>query len=174
MQNEIFRHFCLAASLVLGMQSLADLAQKEAERRQQLDNEGVQAKVIEGDGAALAPNGSITVSSPASRPQAGNDNSKDRKGKASVKSFRNALEKLDRTIRQYESRLESLRNRLRSEKGGFAKSDRAVAAQAKTQAQIDALQEKLEQIRNERSVVYQAGKKEGYLPGELDGKGIEY
>jgi predicted RNase H-like nuclease (RuvC/YqgF family) len=174
MQNEIIRFVCLAVTVVLGMQSLADIAQQEAERRQQIDSEGVQAKVIEGNGAALAPNGNVTVSSPGARSQPAEKSSKDQKSKTSVRSYRAALEKMDRTIKQYETRLESLRLRLRSEKGDFSRSDLAAAAQAKTQAQMDELREKLEQVRRERTALYQAGKKEGYLPGELDGKGIDY
>jgi len=43
--------------LTLDAQSLAEVARKEAERRRELDRLGVEAKVIDGDAAQLAPMG---------------------------------------------------------------------------------------------------------------------
>jgi len=40
------------------------------------------------------------------------------------------------------------------------------------QDQILELQSKLKRLRQERLDIYEAGKKAGFLPGELDGKGI--
>ena len=44
--------------------------------------------------------------------------------------------------------------------------------QIRLQSEIDALQLKLEQLRDERFEAYETGKRAGFLPGELEGKGI--
>lgn len=173
MRNEKIRSVCLAATIVFGMQSLVDMAQKEAERRQQLDIQGVQEKVIEGEGASLAPNGNLTVSTPpGTRSQTIEAPAKDQKNRTSIRSYRSALQKLDRAIRQYETRIESLLIRLESEKKRISRNDRTADTQSRIQEQIDELRLKIEQANKDRSTIFQSGKKEGYLPGELDGKGI--
>ena len=45
-------------------------------------------------------------------------------------------------------------------------------SQSKLQAEIEELQIKLKRLQEERFEVYESGKKAGFLPGELEGKGI--
>jgi predicted RNase H-like nuclease (RuvC/YqgF family) len=177
MRNEKFRSCCLAAMIVFGMQSLADVAQKEAERRKQVDAQGVEVKVIEGNG--VSPNGNLTVStSPKFTPQIEEAPSNSQKGRASIQHYRSALQKLDKAIQQDETRLETLRSRLQSEKwalpkiGRLSRNSPSVDKQTKLQEQIEELQAKIKQAREERNKIYRSGKKDGFLPGELDGKGI--
>jgi hypothetical protein len=158
------------------MQSLADVARKEAERRNQIDQQGIEVKVIE---SSVASEDSPTTStSPRTAPPQHDSPSGSRSDRGSLKSYRSAIQKLDRQIRQDEMRLESLRAKLQSEKWALPKVGRisrssspAADNEAKLQNQIQELQIKLEQARRERLEVYREGKKDGYLPGELDGKG---
>jgi hypothetical protein len=177
MRNEKFRSCCLAVVIAFGMQSLADVARKEAERRKQVDQQGVEVKVIEGNG--VSPKGNLTVStSPKFTPQMEEGRSNPTKNRASIQHYRSALQKLDQAIRQDEMRLESLRARQQSEKwalpkiGRLSRSNTSAGNQAKLQEQIEELQAKIKKDREERDEMYQSGKKDGFLPGELDGKGI--
>jgi predicted RNase H-like nuclease (RuvC/YqgF family) len=155
------------------MQSLADVAEKEAERRSQIENQGVQEKVIMGDGESLAPNGNLTVSTPSgAKFQNAEAPAKDQKKMTSIRSYRAALQKLDRAIRDNEMRMDSLRARMQAEKKRISKNSLPSSAQSRLQEQIDQLQTKVEQARKDRAGIYQSGRKDGYLPGELDGKGI--
>jgi hypothetical protein len=179
MRNEKFKSCCLAAIFVFGMQSLADVAQKEAERRKQVEAQGVEVKVIEGNGVPISSNGNLTVStSPKFTPQIEKAPSNSQKSRASIQRYRSALQKLDQAIRQDEMRLESLRGRLQSEKwalpkiGRLSRSNTSPGNQARLQEQIDELQAKIKRAREERDEIYRSGKKDGFLPGELDGKGI--
>jgi chromosome segregation ATPase len=166
----------MTACVVLCLQSLADVARDEAERRKLLDQQGIEAKVIEVD---AGQKGNLTISTD-SPPAARKDSQKKparSDGRTSVRSFRNALQKLDRAIRQNQERLESRRARLRSgrweiSKSGRASSSNAEKSQSRLQEEIEDLEMKLNQLRQERSEVYQEGRKAGFLPGELDGKGI--
>jgi hypothetical protein len=173
MRNEKFRCVGFIALVAFAMQSLSDVAEKESERRRQIENQGVQEKVIEGDGASLAPNGSLTTST-SSRPKLQNAEApaKDRKNISSIRSYRAALQKLDRAIREDEIRMNSLRIRLQAEKKRISSNSLISSAQIRLQEQIDRLQTKVEQARKERAGIFQSGRKDGYLPGELDGKGI--
>jgi hypothetical protein len=177
MRERIFRSYSLALMVVFWMQSLADVAREEAERRKQIDQQGLEVKVIERNGS-LSSKGNLTTSTSPRPVSPQNETSSDsRKNRSSLKSYRSALQKLDRAIRQDETQLELLRTRLRSEKwalpkvGRISRNSPAADNQAKLQNQIEALQVKLEQARQQRMEIYQAGKKDGYLPGELDGKG---
>jgi hypothetical protein len=169
MRNEKLRLCSVSIILLLGMQSLADVAQKEAERRRQLEQQGVESKVIERKGTAIE---STAPESPTR-----NDEEKPSKSRT-LRSYRSALQKLDRAIRQNEIKLETLRAKLQSEKWPLPKIGRMSGSSsspdklAKLQEQISALQVKIQQDQNERSDIYQSGKKDGFLPGELDGKGI--
>ena len=74
--------------------------------------------------------------------------------------------------------LAAKRARMQAEKWANLKSGKssrgngAENQQSRLQAEIDALQIKLKQLRDERFEVYEAGKRAGFLPGELEGKGI--
>ena len=95
-----------------------------------------------------------------------------------VPGYRTSLQKLDRAIQQTEARLASKRARLRPGSGQIPAAEwrraktRLKIAQGRLQAEIEELQLKLKQLRDERFEVYEAGKKAGFMPGELDGKGI--
>jgi hypothetical protein len=168
---------CLSAFLVLGMQSLADVAREESERRKLLEKQGIEGKVVEGSASALAPNGNLTVSTtPSETPK--KTRAASPKNPASVRSFRTALQKLDRSIRQEEARLESRSARLQAERWAIPKVGRVSSrswttdTQNRLQVEIEELQAKLKQLRQERAEIYEEGRKAGFLPGELDGKGI--
>ncbi len=162
------------AVIVLCLQSLADIAREEAERRRQLEQQGIMGKVVE---ANPSPNANLTTSTvplPAQKQQ----RSPSPKDRSSARSYRTALQKLDRTIRQEEARLESLRTRWQAGRWALPKvgrvsgSSQNANAQERLQRQIEDLQAKLKQLRQDRFEIYEAGKKAGFLPGELDGKGI--
>lgn len=172
-----FKSYSLALVVVFTLQSLADVAREEAERRKRIDQQGIEVKVIEINGS-LYLKGNVTTSTSPRPVSLQNETSSDsRRSRTSLKSYHSALQKLDRAIHQDETRIESLRARLQSEKwalpkvGRISRNSTAADNQAKLQSQIEELQIKLEQERQERTEIYQAGKKDGYLPGELDGKG---
>jgi hypothetical protein len=179
MRNIKLKSCGLVLLLVLDAQSLVDVAREEAERRQAIDRQGITAKVIDGNTMPSTQNahvttstGSIASSSPASA------KSGSPKGKASVQGYRSSLQKLDREIRQNEASLVLKRARVQAEKwanagGGRASSSgRSGSALNQLQAEIDQIQAKLKQLRSERFETYEAGKKAGFLPGELEGRGI--
>ncbi len=170
----------LIAFLVIHLsgQSLGDLARKEAERRKNLEQQGVPAKVIQDiDVAKISENGNLSVFSPApemkSRAQLSSSGAK-----GSPVSFRNRLQKLDREIRQIEDRLAELRARLVKERwapprsGRRSRSTRSGSTEERLQSQIRSLEIKVKYLRQDHSETYSAGRKAGFLPGELDGKGI--
>ena len=159
------------------MQSLADIARREAERRKQIDQQGIEVKVIERSGS-FPSKGNLTTETPAHPLPSRNESSSDFQEKhAPLKSYRSAIQKLDREIQQGETKIESLRARLQSEKwalpkiGRLSRSRQSAEDQTKLQRQIEELQVKIERAKQERLEIYQAGKKDGYLPGELEGKG---
>jgi hypothetical protein len=165
--------------LIFNMQSLVDLARDEAERRKRLEEQGIEARVIDENAAGLARQGNITTSTePAASVQMPSARSDPLKDHRSVRSYRSALQKLDRTIQQNEAQLAAKRARMQAEKWANLKSGKASKGtgaenpQSRLQAEIEALQIKLKQLRDERFEAYQAGKSAGFLPGELEGKGI--
>jgi DNA repair exonuclease SbcCD ATPase subunit len=164
--------------ILLCVQSLADVARQEAERRRLLDQQGIEAKVI--DAVTPGSGGNLAVSSDLPRPvsRKTSKGSAAAKGKTSVAGIRTALQKLDRSIQQTRERLESRRARLQSERWENPKTMRASSvsevekSQNRLKQEIEDLQRKLEQLQQERSELYNRGKKAGFLPGELTGKGI--
>jgi len=166
----------LTACAMLCLQSLTDVAREEAQRRKELEQQGIEGKVINPD---AAQGGNLTVStvSPVTAPKSTSEKSIGT-GRTSLHRFRTALEKLDQTIRQDEERLASQRARLESERWEIPRSRKSSGrgksskSESKLQEEIDELEIKLKQLRQERSETYEAGKKAGFLPGELDGKGI--
>ena len=170
---------CLSAFVFLCLQSLADIAREEAERRRSLDQQGIEAKVIV-DVAPQNSHGSLTVStgtaSAVQRKTAKESTSP--KESASLKGIRTSLQKLDRSIKQTQERLEAGRARLQAERWAIPKTGRISArgdtekTQGRLRQEIEALQKKLDQLQQDRSDVYDRGKKAGFLPGELTGKGI--
>lgn len=157
------------------LQSLADFAREEAARRKRLEQEGIEAKVI--TEAAEDSQGNLSTSE--ERPRQSSNSAKSvSKSESSVSSFRRAIQKLDRRIRQEENRLKLRRARLQSlhresrKKGEAPGSGKGADAQSRLTEEIEELEMNLKQLRRERAEVYDEGRKAGFLPGELDGKGI--
>ncbi len=158
-------------------QSLAEVARKEAERRRELDRQGVEARVIDGDAARLAPNGNLSTSSatPSSRVPAEPARSASRER---PRSYRTRIQKLDRETRSAEARIAALRERLRKERwalpkvGRLSKSYGAATSQERLLGQIRDLESKVKQLRQERREAWDEGRRAGFQPGELDGKGV--
>ena len=173
------RSCSLVFLLIFNMQSLVDVARDEAERRKRLEEQGIEARVIDENAAGLARQGNITTSTePAAAVQMPSVRSDPLKSQGSLRSYRSALQKLDRAIQQNEAHLAAKRARMQAEKWANLKSGKASKGsgaenpQSRLQAEIDALQIKLKQLRDERFEAYEAGKRAGFLPGELEGKGI--
>jgi hypothetical protein len=167
----------MTVCVLLNMQSLTDIAREEAERRQRLEQQGIEEKIIERKEAPSAQE-EHRIKAPASserqkKPSAENDSSKNQ---ATVRRFRAALQKLDRRIRQEEERLAPKRARLEESRwvlpktGRLSTQNRIIDSRERLQKEIDDLQIKLKELRQEREETYEEGRKAGILPGELDGK----
>jgi|SRR6266545_66804 len=161
-----------------GAQSLGEVARQEAERRRKLEQEGKTGKTIaDQDLARYGRNGNITLSRPApQRKEAPSSSSRPRR--SSVASFQNRLRTLDRQIRQTEDKIEFSRERLAKERwappktGRLSRRGTTHSSEERLRWQIRSLENRLTSLRQERGEVYDAGRKAGFLPGELDGKGI--
>ena len=159
----------------IAAQSLAEAAQREAERRKLLEEQGVEEKVIQQDTVLSASEGNVTTSKMPAVSEAP-PAAFHRKG--SVQVFRKKLQKYDRDIQQAENRIESLRRRAHSERWALPKTGRITKPssssdmQENLKTQIEELENKLKLLREERAETYEEGKKAGFLPGELEGKGI--
>jgi hypothetical protein len=167
---------CLSAFVFLCLQSLADIAREEAERRRSLDQQGIEAKVI--TSVPQDDRGNIAVSTIISTTAPKKTSKESAPPKASLGGITAAIQKLDRGIRQTQERLESRRALLQSERWAIPKTGRASAnrntekVQSRLKEEIENLERKLNQLRQERSEVYDRGRKAGFLPGEITGKGI--
>jgi hypothetical protein len=175
-----FAFFSTAAAAAPGaLQSLAEAARREAERRQKLDQECVPEKRIEtADMARLAPGGAISTFSPGSVLTPVNPAAAKSEPRASLRSFQTRLQKLDRDIQQAEGQLKQLRARADAERWapvrtlkGSKGSDPSLT-QEQLRRQITGLEEKLASLRRERGDTFFAGRKAGFLPGELENRGI--
>jgi hypothetical protein len=160
-------------------QSLAEAARREAERRQKLDQEGVREKKIEAaDTARLAPGGAISTFSPGSAPVAANLPPAKSEPRASLRSFQTRLQKLDRDIQQAEGQLKQLRARADAERWAPVRTLKGSKGldpsliQEQLRRQIAELEGKLARLRLERGDTFFAGRKAGFLPGELENRGI--
>jgi hypothetical protein len=168
---------CLGGPAFARRQSLAEVARKEAERRRVLDQQGIEAKVITFDSARV---GSTAESGlpvpPAARASTGQ--SRARGGRLSIQSLRSNLQKLDREIQYGKERLALLRARMDAERWQLPKAGRisrggsSTSARERLASQIKELEVKLKHWERERYETYESGLKAGFLPGELDGKGI--
>ena len=172
---------CLIAEVLpssLVAQSLAEVARREAERRRELDRQGVEAKVIDGDPAQLAPNGNLSTSSSVPRTRAPGDRTSEARRSGTPRSYRTRIQRLDREIRSREERVAALQERLRKERwalpkvGRLSRSSGSATSQERLQTQIKDLDSKLKQLKRERREVYDEGRRAGFHPGELDGKGL--
>jgi hypothetical protein len=172
-----FGTLCLTLFLLFDLQSLADFARQEAERRRTLEEQGIQGKVIVNNGVSsdASEEASMpeTISTKPANPSLRSDF---QKGKNSAAGYRTALQKLEQQIQQSEERLASLQARLEAEKRSRPKTRRASSGSrtknsaSQLQARIEELQMKVKRLREERFAVYESGKKAGFMPGELDGK----
>ncbi len=168
----------LANALASPCQSLAEAARREAERRQKLDREGIREKRIEAaDAGCLAPGAAISIFSPGpglaekapAAPKAAPG--------ATLRSFQTRLLKLDRDIQQGEERLKQLKARAEAERWkplmviGGSRGAGLSPSPEQLRGQILELEGKLKLWRQDRMDIFQAGRKAGYLPGELEGRG---
>jgi hypothetical protein len=157
--------FVLSTAL-LPAQSLAEAARKEAERRKALEEQGVQSKTIVRQGSPVrsAP----TNSSPKSEISPS--------GKSpSATRYRVALEKLQGEILRAQERLDAVRKRLEVEKNAplrIGRSANLAGDWQKLQAQVAEWESRLSRLKEERRKTYDEARKAGFLPGELDGRGI--
>jgi len=160
-------------------ETLADVARKEADRRKRLEQEGIEGKVIDADAVIKSSSGNLTVSTVSGKESEDSTvKNKTSEKRSSVRSYRNALKKLDREIQKAKEDLEKLREKLRKERwaplkiGRRSNSGQSEEKRNRMQAEIDELESDLRDFRRERSEIYNEGRRAGFLPGELDGKGI--
>jgi len=176
MRGENLRSFHSAIILLFLLQSLADVARQEAQRRKQLQEQGVEGKVITGNIIDTASKGSLTTFEPhasiksdsQSAPELERDHQAGRK-------FAAQLQKLAGEIREAEEKLNNLRQRAMQQRWavlGSRKVSGNTDVVTRLEAEISELEKKLKKLRQQRLKVYEAGRKSGYLPGELEGKGI--
>lgn len=169
----------LALLLLLTAQSLTDLAREEAERRSAIDQQGIQTRTIttidatqaraESDDSAADPPPRFRK---APREEAlGN--------RRSLKGLKTLLRRLDQSIRKSEREIELCRRRLHAGRWELPKVGRASKtgsdqgdAQKRLQERIEKAEIELKQFRRERLEAYEEGRRAGFLPGELDGKGV--
>lgn len=176
----------LAAGLAFSMvvaagatQSLAEAARKEAERRRQVDQQGIPERRIDAaDGSRLAPGGAISLSSPGPGTQREAAAPPKPAGGAGLRAFQTKLQKLDRDIQQSEAQLKKLKERQAAERWapvarlGVAKGAGPANSEVQLGRQIQDLEGKLKLWRQERMDTFQAGRKAGFLPGELERRGV--
>jgi hypothetical protein len=162
----------------LSAQSLAEAARKEAERRRQLEEQGIEAKVIQGGVRSRGSGGSVTTFTREPEAKGASAPLKEPRGRVSASTYRRLLQKLDREIAECEERQAGLKRQADAEKWSLPRAGRpgrragTQSPQERLRKQAAELDARLRRLRLERMEAYEAGKKAGYLPGELDGKGI--
>jgi len=169
----------LGVTPVFPMQSLADAARREAERRDRIERLGIEEKVIEGNEKSSSREGNVSLFTPSEVDQEERIRSSSDSGNhSSLRQYRAKLQKLDKDIHKGEARLQKLHDRMESlrRKGlriaNFKGLSRNEESQDRLQTQIEELQADLKLLRKERREVFDSGRKDGFLPGELEGKGI--
>ncbi len=171
----------LAVTVLCGesvAQSLAEAARREAERRKALEEHGIEGKVIDAETLPRPPSADQPRSRPPehAKPRASGEPVTGRRTHAG--SYRSVLARIDNEIRRCEERLAVLRLRHEAEKfalprvGRNAANRTVVGSRERIYWQIQETESKLKRLREERLGAYDAGKKAGFLPGELDGHGI--
>ena len=159
-------------------QSLAEAARKEAERRRQLAEQNVEAKVIRGRGSLEAANGNVTTFGGGTARGSTTSAARESKGRTSLSSYRNQLRKLESEIRDCEERQRLLRRQADAERWTLPKSGRrgvgtgSQTSREKLLMQAQDLQIRIERLRRERQEIWDEARKSGYLPGEVDGKAL--
>lgn len=159
-------------------QSLAEAARKEAERRRQLEARGVEARVIEGGAGEQGARGGVTTFSADSSRKTAAPRADGTKRSAPVSSLRNLLQKLDREILAAEEKRALLLQQAEAEKWSLPRVGRVVRGREnvnqreRLEKEARELELKIRSLRRQRIEAYEAGRKAGFLPGELDGKGV--
>jgi hypothetical protein len=164
---------------LLCSQSLGEIGRREAERRRGLETQGATARKIEQqDVPRLAAEGNLgTFSPPPASPPARSSGARSG-ARASPERYRSAIQKLDRDIRNVEDRVASLRARAAAERWAPPRSSRGSStahpdsSAKRFELQIAEWETKLKRLKQDRFEKYQEGRKAGFLPGELDGKGM--
>jgi hypothetical protein len=93
-------------------------------------------------------------------------------------TFRTALQRLDRQIRQLEDRIALLGRRVQSERwapppvGRLSRSGVRAGSEERIRHEIEDLEIRLRSLKTERLETWDAARKAGFLPGEIDGRGI--
>jgi hypothetical protein len=171
--------FAALSDLSIAAQSLVDAARKEAERREGLEQLGIEETVIEGNGESYSEEGNVSVLGPSGKTSPKKSAApSSAKNQSSLSRYRKTIQKLDQNILKEEERIKRLQDRLDDLRregyrtGDLAKRRRNEESQNRTREQIEELEVNLKLMREERSDEYNSGKKAGFLPGELDGKGI--
>lgn len=156
-----------------------DAARREAERRSIVERFGIEETVIEGNGGCYSGEGNVSVFDPVVAPRENSISENSSRGKkGSLRGYRSELQKLDRNISKEEARLRKLQDRLQAlKKEEFRLRDLSgiqenAESREGIKEQIDEIENRLRQLREERHKVFDAGKREGFLPGELEGKGM--
>lgn len=175
---------CRLTLLLLSTQSLADLAREEAERRNAIDQQGIRTRIVttveatrepvdaEGEPALHPPPRSRTVP----RDEAPTH-------RRSLNAIKRLLRRLDQSIRKSERELALCRTRLqegrwelpkvgKASKTGSRQGDAQQRAQERLRQRIEEIETELRRLREERRDAYEEGRRAGFHPGELDGKGV--
>ncbi len=170
-----------ACALVAGdLQSLIEVARKEAERRQRLEQQNIKGKKIESgaDPSRIARGASVSVSSQTLDSAPARSTTAKPPQRPTLLSFQTRLRRLDQDIRQASEKLNKLKAQAEEERSAPARliGGRGGLTGSKTRKQLeDQIQEltaKLKRMRQERDDTALAGRKAGYLPGELENRGI--
>jgi predicted RNase H-like nuclease (RuvC/YqgF family) len=171
--------FIPLSELTIAAQSLVDAARREAERREGLEQLGIEETVIEGNGESYSGEGNVSVFTPsATTPPKRSEAPSSAKNQSSLSRYRKTIQKLDQNIVKEQERRKRLQDRLDDLRregyriGDLAKRRRNEESQNRTREQIEELEVNLKLMRKERNDVYDSGRKAGFLPGELEGKGI--
>ncbi len=170
-----------ACAVVAGdLQSLIQAARKEAERRQKLEQQNIKEKKIDpaADPSNLAPGASVSISSQRTDTVTARAAAAKPPPRRTLLSFQTRLRKLDQDIAQASERLNKLRAQADAERSAPARMVRMPRGlsgsntQSKLAGQIQDLEAKLKRMRLERDDTFLAGRRAGYLPGELENRGI--
>jgi predicted RNase H-like nuclease (RuvC/YqgF family) len=158
-------------------QSLTELARREAERRRALTEAGIVAKVI--DGSLLErklAQGTVVLTEGVARPSPPRVPAS--KSAGSVASYRSRLRSLDAQIRRADEQLRLLRKRMVEDRwappkpGRVGRNNQSGNTQEELKWKVRELEDRLRQLKDERLEVYDRGRRAGFLPGELEGKGL--
>lgn len=158
----VFFWLCLPRPISLQAQSLAEAAHKESERRRSLEERGISGRVIEQhDTTQRRLNGNVSVFAPVPATR--------RAERPAPNTFRKALQVLDREIQQGEDRLALLKEKIQTARRAAHVPTRS-SRSGSLQADLRECELKLKRLRQDRLDTYNAGRKAGFLPGELEGK----